>query len=117
MDTLQTWTKGEWDLEKMKEALIKLEHHTRSGLQLHGLHKVHLHYSNDSALVAFGGDAGPVTGSAGLPADHDEDCYVFIAECYWTLPEAYDDDLLEDFAYTYYDNDVIYQQQGCHQHS
>ena len=67
VDTIQTWTEGKWDLEKMKEALVKLEHHTRNGLQFHGQHKVHIHYSNDASLVAFGGDAGPDAGTAGLP--------------------------------------------------
>ena len=110
MDTIQTWTQGEWDLQKMKDALVKLEHHTRNGLQLHGQHKVHLHYNTgETSLIAFGSDAGPVTGSAGLPGIPDEgDCYVFIEECYWTAPESYDDELLEDFVDYFYDDDVIY---------
>ena len=107
VDTIQTWTQGKWDLEEMKSALIKLEHHTRGGVTLHGQHKSHTHFS-DTTLVAYGGDAGPDAGTAGLPTIAEDDCYIFISECYWTSPDSYDDDLLAEFAECFYDSDAIF---------
>ena len=76
---------------------------------MHGQHKMHIHYNQEESLVAYGSDAGPVAGSAGLSFGPGEDeCYIYIADCLWTTPEAYDDDLLDEFAQTYYDEDTIY---------
>ena len=78
------------------KAISKLEHHTRGGISLHGQNKAHIHLATSTALVAYGGAEVPVTGADGLPVNAEEEPYIFVSGCYWTHPESYDDELLEE---------------------
>ena len=104
-DMIDTWTRGTYEFNDILEALRKLERPVpgRSKSHLAGMSG---YVSAD--IVDSAGNVGSAHASVYAEFDEDENTFCFMTESLFLVPEAFDEDLIEEFMKYVDDVDILW---------